>query len=369
MGKTMTPRLPALVQSVQVAAVFVAAGLFVPQHELRAQNQATNDCWTGTWATGAAWRAASVPGQSAPVPAAPAGQPPAVELNNQTLRQIVHTSIGGESVRVVFSNVFGTAPLAIGAAHVALRNKDAAIVTKSGRALTFASKPAATIPAGAVMVSDGVDLALPPQSDLAIDLYFPGNTERSLSPITLHNRGLQTNYVSGPGNHAGAEDLPGATTILVWHWLARVEVAGRQRASAVVTIGDSITDGTASTPNMNRPWPDELARRLLARPRTRHLSVLNVGIGGNRLLSELNPGFGINLLARFDRDVLAQPGAAYAIVLEGINDIGFGRQSPSPPTAADLIAAHHQLVARAHARGLVIYGATLAPFEGANYWS
>ena len=252
---------------------------------------------------------------------------------------------------------------------MALRNKDAAIVTKSGRALTFASKPGATIPAGAVMVSDGVDLALPPQSDLAIDLYFPGSTERSLSPITLHNRGLQTNYVSGPGNHAGAEDLPGATTILVWHWLARVEVAGRQRASAVVTIGDSITDGTASTPNTNRRWPDELARRLLAQPRTRHLGVLNVGIGGNRLLSELNPGFGINLLARFDRDVLAQPGAAYAIVLEGINDIGFGRQSPSPPTAADLIAAHHQLVARAHARGLVIYGATLAPFEGANYWS
>jgi lysophospholipase L1-like esterase len=166
----------------------------------------------------------------------------------------------------------------------------------------------------------------------------------------------------------GVEELPVATTTSIWHWLARVEVSADPEAYTVVALGDSITDGFGSDMDTNTRWPDELGRRLRANPRTRHASVVNVGIGGNRLLSEMGGGFGVNALARFDRDVLAQPNVAFVIVLEGINDIGMARPAAGP-SAAMLIAAHQQLIARAHAHGIAIFGATLTPYEGANYWT
>ena len=367
-------------------ALCVLAGLagVVPRHDVGAQGR-TGGPWVGTWATGAAWRTASagtqppiaVPSQGTPaappsagrdaVASAAPGPVVPVDISDQTLRQIVHTSIGGDRVRVVFSNVFGTAPLTIGGAHVGLRKKDAVIVVASSRPLLFAGQRSTTIPPGAVTVSDVVDLRVPPQMDLAIDLYVPGSTERSTSPITLHNRGYQTNYMSQRGNHVGSEELPVMTTTPIWHWLARVEVAAGADAYAVVALGDSITDGFGSDTDTNTRWPDELLRRLAANPRTRRAGMLNVGIGGNRLISETGGGFGVNALARFDRDVLAQPGATHIIVLEGINDIG-GDQA-GVPSAAALIAAHRQLIERAHARGFRIYGATLTPYEGAAYWS
>jgi len=289
----------------------------------------------------------------------PAGPP--INFSNQTLRQIVHTSIGGDRVRVVLSNVFGTAPLAIGAAHVALRDKGAAIVPRTGRVLTFGGSPIVNIPPGASVVSDAANLAVPPLSDLAIDVYLPGDT--SSSPLTMHTGALQTNYVSEAGNHTGAPDLPGASTTTSWFFLARVEVSAPEGAGAIVAFGDSITDGTRSTPDANARWPDALARRLLAQKI--NLGVLNEGIAGNRVLAD---GAGVSALARFDRDAIAQAGASYVIVLESINDIGLGREGPCP-SAGDLIAAHQQLIERAHARGMRIYGATLTPFEGAAYWT
>lgn len=291
-----------------------------------------------------------------------------IEIKDQTLRQIVRTSIGGDRARVVFSNEFGTAPLTIGGAHIGLRGKGAAIVTASSRPLLFAGQRTATIPAGAALVSDEVDLTVPTDADLAIDLYFPGTTEGASSPITWHQRAYQTNYVSRSGNHVGAEELPVDTTTPIWHWLTRVEVNAVPDAFAVVALGDSITDGFGSDMDSNTRWPDELGRRLRANPRTRHASVLNVGIGGNRLLNEAGGGFGINALARFDRDVLAQPNLRYVIVLEGINDIGMGKAGAGPSGAA-LIAAHRQLIARAHAHGITMIGGTLTPFEGAAYWT
>ena len=205
------------------------------------------------------------------------GRGPATPLNfnNQTLRQIVHTSLGGDRVRVVLSNAFGTSPLAVGAAHVALREKDAAIVPASDRALTFGGSPSVNIPAGAVVVSDPVALTVPASADLAIDMYLPGDTAASPSPLTTHGGALQTNYVSATGNHAGDADLPGATTTAAWFFLARVEVAAPQQAGAVVAFGDSITDGTRSTVNTNNRWPDQLARRLQAQKIK--LGVLNQG--------------------------------------------------------------------------------------------
>jgi len=366
-----------------LVAASAAALLFVADSELRAQRA---DHWVGTWATavvvrpqGPAAAPATAPEGSACAPAVfgpapgrggPAGggragfTPPApLNFKNQTLRQIVHVSLGGDRLRVVLSNAFGTVPLEVGAAHVALREKDAAIQTKSDRPLTFGGRPSTFIAAGAVAVSDPVSLTVPTAADLAIDLYLPGDTAASTSPLTTHQGALQLNYVSADGNHAGEPDFPGAATTQQWFFLARVEVAAPEQAGAVVTFGDSITDGTRSTPNTNNRWPDELARRLAAQKIP--LGVLNEGIAGNRVLCD---GAGVSALARFDRDVLAQTGANYVVVLESINDIGIGR-SNAVPSADDLIAAHKQLIERAHAHGLKIYGATLTPFDGAAYFT
>ena len=363
---------------------------------------AANDHWVGTWATAVVIRPQAPPAGQAPAPPAAvpasatgtpnacapavfgpgpapgggraggggarAGGPPAapaapVNFKNQTLREIVHVSLGGDRVRVTLSNAFGTLPLEIGAAHVALRDKDAAIKAGSDRPLTFSGSTSTMIAAGAVVVSDPVSLNVPATSDLAIDLYLPGDTAATKSPLTTHQGANQVNYVTSEGNHAG-ETLPAdVITTNQWFFLARVEVAASDNAGAIVAFGDSITDGTRSTPNTNNRWPDELARRLAAAKMP--LGVLNEGIAGNRVLCD---GAGVSALARFDRDVLVQPGVKYVIVLESINDIGIGR-SNAVPSANDLIAAHKQLIERAHSKGLKIFGATLTPFDGAAYFT
>jgi lysophospholipase L1-like esterase len=273
----------------------------------------------------------------------------------------------------VLSNTFGTVPLAIGAAHVGLRDKGAAIVAQSDRALTFSGGSTTTIPPGAVMISDPVSLSVPTLADLVIDIYVPNDTAVMKSPVTIHPAAWQTNYVSSPGNHVGVPNLPVEATTSYrradglpgssWFFLSRVEVMAPVQTGAIVAFGDSITDGTHSTIDTNNRWPDHLARRFVREHMK--IGVLNAGIGGNRVLGD---GAGVNALARFDRDVLAQPAVTHVIVMEGINDIGQARERASP-SAADLIAGHRQLIERAHARGLKIYGATLTPFEGANYWT
>ena len=309
----------------------------------------------------------------APGQVVPEGAQSLLHFNNQTLRQIVHLTVGGSRIRVVLANTFGTVPLAIGAAQVALRDKDATILPQSSRVLTFGGAARATIPAGAILLSDPVDLVVRDFADLAIDLYLPEDTAALKSPVTLHPAAWQTNYVSAPGNQAGVVTLPVQTTTSYrrgdglfgasWFFLARVEVPAPGAVGSVVAFGDSITDGTGSILDMNNRWPEQLARRLAGAGQ--RLAVLNAGIGGNRLLLD---GTGPGALARFDRDVLAQPGVTHAIVLEGINDIGRARQNPLPG-AAELIAAHRQLISRAHSRGIKIAGATLTPFEGASYWT
>ncbi len=299
----------------------------------------------------------------APGGAAPnAGPPPVRSFNNQTLRLIVRPTLGGERLRITLSNAFGTAPLVVGAAQVALRAKDAAVEMKTARTLKFSGSAATTIPPGAVIISDPVDLTFATGSDLAVDLYVPGDTTASGSPVTMHTGAFQTSYVSGSGNFVGAEAFPVATTTASWFLLARVEVVAPPTTGVIVAFGDSITDGTRSTPNTNNRWPDLLAKRI-AQGGGPKLAVVNAGISGNRVLVD---GAGPSALARFDRDVIAQPGVTHVIVLEGINDIGQGRANPLP-SVADLIAGHRQLIMRAHARGLKIYGATLTPYEGAAY--
>ena len=319
--------------------------------------------WVGTWATAEVGRPHTPP---APLAAAPGPPPPAapaafVQFNNQTLRQIVRTSIGGSRARIILSNVFGSAPLSIGAAHIALRDKDSAIVPQSDRALAFTGNPSVTIPPGALMLSDPVDLVVPALTDLAIDLYLPGQTDTP-SAMTMHTGAMQTSFVSASGNHAGEMLLASPTATPSWFLLTRVEVMASP-AAVIVAFGDSITDGARSTPNTNNRWPDQLARRLGAAPGGAKYAVLNAGIGGNRLLSDGAYSSGQNALARFEHQVLEQTGATHVIVLEGINDIGYAMHDAAPG-GADLIAAHRQMIERAHTRGLKIFGATLTPFEG-----
>jgi lysophospholipase L1-like esterase len=388
-SRQMTRRRRAM--TLGIALVF---SVLVVERPTLWQGAQSGQHWLGTWFAASTARIDPPATQAQTTPAGANGHtlliPPAVlavapnqelavggqsplHFSNQTLRQIAHITLGGSRFRVVLSNTFGVVPLTIGAAQVALRDKDAAIVPQSNRVLTFGGMAHTAVPAGAILVSDPVDLVAPDFADLAIDLYLPEDTAAMQSPITTHPASWQTNYVSPPGNHAGAVSMPVQTTTAyrrgdglptaTWFFLARIEVMAPQQAGAIVTIGDSLTDGTASTIETNNRWPDHFARRL-ANAGLR-MAVLNAGIGGNRLL---NDGVGPGALARFDRDVIAQAGVTHVIVLEGINDIGQGRQNASP-SAADLIGAHKQMIERAHARGIKIYGATLTPFEGARYWT
>lgn len=297
----------------------------------------------GTWAT-------------APVAAAPTA---ANRVNNQTLRQIVHVSKGGDQVRVKFSNRYGTAPLVVQAAHVAVRDSDERIVPGSGGSLTFSGQASFSIPAFGELYSDWVPFRVADLTDLAIDLYIPADTLSSTSPITLHNArpaGQLLSYLAA-GNQIGNTDFATVATRTMWYFLTGVDVAmHRAVGGTVVAFGDSITDGSASAPNTNTRWPDFLARKLDAAPSLLPTGVVNLGIGGNRVL---NGGTGENALARFDRDAMVASGATHVIVLEGINDISGGA------TAARIIEGHRQLIKRAHGRGLVIYGGTLTPYGNA----
>jgi lysophospholipase L1-like esterase len=337
----------------------LALSLIAVTLPVRAQTGATGDHWVGTWAT------AVVSAPSEPQPQPPGGLPsPALRFNNQTFRQFVRISIGGERVRVVLTNAFGTRALTIGGAHLALRGNGAAITAGSDRALTFGGLQTATIPPAAILVSDPVSLSVPASSDVAIDLFFAGDTAASPSPLTVHAGSRQTNYLSSPGTHLGSTELPGATPVPLWAFLARLEVVAPDRVGAIVALGDSITDGFNSTPDTNNRWPDHLAKRLASTGSL--MGVLNVGIDGNRVLVD---GAGISALARFDREVIAQPGATHVFVLEGINDLGIGalfKDGPRPTTEV-LIAGHRQLIARAHAKGLKIIASTLLPYEGTTF--
>lgn len=292
---------------------------------------------------------------------------PAADLDDTTLRQVVRVTLGGTRLRVRLSNSAGTQPLRISAAFVA-RSADPATarISPGGVPLTFSGQQDILIPAGADYVSDPVALAVPADSHLAISLYLPQAPARQ----TGHPGSRATSYLAH-GNRVDAADLPGARTANRWYQIAGVDVEAPAQAAAIVAFGDSITDGYGVQPNTDRRWPDYLARRLQADPATRHLAVLNQGIGGNRVLLD---GAGPNALARFERDVLAQPGVRFLIVLEGVNDLGTStREAPISAEAhralvRNMIAAYAQMVQRARARGVRAIGATIIPYGTSAYY-
>ena len=284
--------------------------------------------------------------------------PPAPGLAGSTLRQIIHTSVGGPTVRVRFSNAFGSSPLAITAAHVARSRGGHAIDVPSDRRLTFGGADSVLIAPGATTTSDALEYEVPALSDLALTIQIAA----APAEVTGHPGSRTTSYLQA-GRWVAAAELPAAVPTDHWYIIAGLDVVAE--GAAVVTLGNSITDGRGSGTNRNDRWPDNLARRLQADPRTGHVAVLNAGIGGNAVLAG---GLGPTALARLDRDVLAPAGARWVILLEGVNDIG-GARAPGQAAAVarNLVAAYRVIIDRVHARGLRIYGATIPPFGGSQY--
>jgi lysophospholipase L1-like esterase len=303
--------------------------------------------WVGTW-------------ESAQVQAGTSGLS-STGFDDQTVRDIIHTSAGGSEIRIRISNVFGTAPLDINDVHVALRQSGAATVPGTTRAVSFRGKRAVTIPAGEREFSDPVKLKVGSEADLAVSIYFKDPT----GPATWHPDALSTNYYSTSGDDSADASAAAYThTDTSWYFLDGVDVGNPAVKGAVVTFGPSTTDGVASTQDANERYPDDLARRLLQLPQGQQLSVLNAGISGNELLADDGTN-GQSALHRFLRDAVEQTGVKAIIIWEGTNDI---LANPGLPLS-DFTSAYEQLISIAHAHGIKVIGATLQPDEGTGSWT
>lgn len=313
--------------------------------------------WVGTWA-------------AAPQLTEPGNMPPAPFTNgnlvfaDSTVRQSIHVTVGGRLIRLRFSNAYGGADLPITNVSIARPAGGAAGVSAidpaTSQAVTFNGRTAIDIPVGAQMVSDPVDFPVATNSNLTVTIYLSAG--QASSSITSHPGSRTTTYMVN-GNHVDDADLPGAATVAHWYFLSGLESWEPDDTAAIDVVGDSLTDGRGSTTNGDDKWTDQLFNRLQGIPGANHLTVLNQGLGGNRIL---NDGLGPNVLARFDRDVLAQSGDKWLIIYEGVNDIGTApaTQADQQKVAGDLIAAFEQIITRAHAKGIRVYGATITPFGG-----
>jgi lysophospholipase L1-like esterase len=336
-----------------VVAFVLAASCVLAQRS----SAAKREVWVSSW------------GASQQIPE-PQNALPRDDMRDATVRQIFHLSVGGPELRVHVSNAFGTEALHFTSVHVAhpLVNSAAAIDPAGDRTLTFAGKPDVTVPPGAEFVSDPLDAPVSPLSDVAVTFHLDDPPARE----TGHPGSRATTwYVHG--DFAGAANFADAKHVDHWYQISEIDVQAHPGAATVVALGDSITDGHGSTTNGNDRWTDVLAQRLQGSARTREISVSNQGIGGNHLLTD---GLGPNVLARFDRDVLAPAGVKWVIVFEGVNDLGgLGLRLDDAATAADhaalvqrVLAAYQQIIERAHAHGLKVFGATITPYVGSNYY-
>lgn len=333
--------------------------------------------WVATWAT-SQQLAPQSPGPLMPrrAPGAPPLQPPArppqsgranrpapvsvpEKFVDQTVRMSVRASAGGKRVRIELSHMVSAQPVEIGSAHIALGKGSGSTVEGSDRKLTFSGNEGVILQPGMLAVSDPVELEIPPLSELVVSLYLPKDS----GTPTSHRLGLHTTYIT-PGDQTSAATVSDqATKIFSYVWLSSVDVLSSPDAFTVVALGDSITDGQATTVDADRSWPALLAKRLNASPATRNVAVVNQGISGNQVLRD---GMGVSALARLDRDVLSRPGVRWVVLLEGINDINLQGSQPGEGalTPEDLIWGYKQIVARCHLRGIRVVGATIMPEKG-----
>jgi lysophospholipase L1-like esterase len=349
--ESFSPRLIRLIVSGLLIAFLLAC---VSCQSAETSEKTSENIWAATWG-------------ASPFTFQSFGNAPGPEpFENQTVRQIVRISVGGKQVRVRFSNEMGTAPLVIGAASIAVANQKASVKPDTLKKLTFGGSDTITIPAGAPVVSDPLDLPVKDLSELAISIYLPEKTVAG----TVHMD--RTAYISSEGDFTLSSELPDAAKSTTQVFLSGIYVTVPEETGVIVALGDSITDGAASTPGTYNSWPHHLAKRLAQRTgEYRPMAVVNQGISGNQLLRS---GMGANTLARFDRDVLSTPGLTHIVLLIGINDIGSGGMTfpgaagpaPAMRTPGDIIAGYRQLIARTHSMSppVKIFGATLTPFEG-----
>lgn len=288
------------------------------------------------------------------------------EFDNQTLRQIAHVTAAGDALRVRLSNTHGNKPLQVGAATIAVQSTGGGIDPVSLQSLSFGDQPGVIIPRGATVFSDPLPFPVEAFANLSISLYLP---EASGLPTT-HRAAMQTAFVSA-GDQTRAPGIDDAREISFWHYLSAIDVSGGEAVSTIVTVGDSITDGVGSTVDTNNRWPNLLALRLRDAPGMPVYAVANAGLSGNRVLHERSPMFGENLLARFERDVLALSNVSHIVLLEGINDMGMSvsMATDQEVSAEQIIAGYRQLAERAWANDIKVIGATLTPFEGAGYFT
>jgi lysophospholipase L1-like esterase len=336
-----------------IIALAIAATLAGAQ--AAAQISAKPEAWVTSW------------GASQQIPE-PQNSLPPDDLRDATVRQIFHLSIGGSAVRVHLSNAFGTEALHFTSVHIArpLSTASSAIDPASDRPLSFAGNADVLVPAGAEFVSDPLQIEVAPSSDLAVTFHLDSPPARE----TGHPGSRATSYYVH-GDFVGAASLTDPKHVDHWYQVAGIDVQAARGAAAVVAIGDSITDGHGATTNGNDRWTDVLAVHLQSSSATRNIGVSNQGIGGNHLLTD---GLGPNALARFDRDALAPAGVRWVIVFEGVNDLG-GIAFKGDASAADhaalvqrILAAYEQMISRAHAHGLRVYGATITPYTGSGYY-
>ncbi|WP_437666270.1 SGNH/GDSL hydrolase family protein [Sorangium sp. So ce1182] len=302
--------------------------------------------WVGTWTTG-------------PQLTETGNNPPAPGLANNTLRQVVYTSIGGSNVRLLLSNEFGNGPVTMQSVHIADSTTDDGIDAGTDHALTFSGADSVTIPVGEAVFSDPIDYNLKPISKLAVTIRF-GNVP---SGITGHPGSRTTSYIQ-TGDGVSSATLASPVKTDHWYYITGLDVMADPTAAAIVILGDSITDGRGSVTNGNTRWPDFLSRRLRANPGTENVAVLNLGIGGGTVLSG---GLGPTAKARFQRDVLEQRGARWLVILEGVNDIGNAPAGSGPSVADGLISAYGEFIDKAHGAGMLAYGVPILPFGGSNY--
>ena len=287
-------------------------------------------------------------------------------LNNQTLRLIVHTSVGGEAFRIRLSNYHGDEAINVGAVSVALQETNSIISSNSALSVTFNGQEFTNLARGAVVLSDVIAADVPELSNLTVSIYLPEET----GFLTAHALSNQTNYISELGNHTKSLSFPVQSQTSAWNLLTAIDVINNEDASTIATVGDSITDGWGSSDSGNQRWPDHFARRIFNDSSINKFAIVNAGISGNRVTTESSPQFGQNLQARFERDVLALNKVTHMVLLEGINDIGMATmETGSPIEAGIIINGYRNIIARAHARGIKIIGATLTPFQDAIYYS
>jgi lysophospholipase L1-like esterase len=314
---------------------------------------AQQNTWIATWA-------------ASPQAVDPSPDDPLLKIADQTVRERVRISIGGSQIRIRLSNEYGSTPLLVGSLTVAVPVNPESIQPGSLRTVTFDGQKSILIPAGAPALSDPVPYPVSPGSEISISVYFP----HAVSTPTIHALGLKRAVLSRPGDHTSAEKIDAAVRFNSSILVSAVLVPAKPSQHLIVTFGDSITDGDMSTVDADHNWPSDLIRRLRGTPKGSVTALVNEGIAGNRLLGD---GFGVNGLARFDRDALALQGVSHIVLLEGINDISFpgaklGGEYLADPhdarSAEDLILAYRQLISRAHAHGVKLIGATMTPCEG-----